>query len=187
MVPRVRVILLKDKSVTEHGLVALWEAHCRYEFETRDVDATMATMVAEPYVNHIPTMTGGVGHDALKRFYAKHFIGANPPDFAMVPVSRTVGVDRIVDEFVLRFTHTTTIDWMLPKIVPTGRRVAVPMVAIVQFEGDKLVHEHIYWDQASVLMQIGLLDGHGLPVTGAEQAAKVLDKTLPSNALMQGG
>jgi carboxymethylenebutenolidase len=165
-------------------LVSLWEAHCRYEFETRDVDATMATMVSEPYVNHIPTMTGGVGHDALKRFYAEHFIGANPPDFAMVPVSRTVGVDRIVDEFVLQFTHTTMIDWMVPGVAPTGRRVEVPMVAIVQFQGDKLVHEHIYWDQASVLVQLGLLDTAGLPVVGVEQARKVMDKSLPSNGLM---
>jgi carboxymethylenebutenolidase len=170
--------------MAEHDLVALWEAHCRYEFETRDVDATMATMVAEPYVNHIPTMTGGVGHAALKRFYAKHFIGANPPDFAMIPVSRTVGTDRVVDEFVLRFTHTTKIDWMLPGSAPTGRPVEIPMVAIVQFQGDKLVHEHIYWDQASVLVQIGLLDARGLPVTGGEQARKVVDRTLPSNTLM---
>jgi carboxymethylenebutenolidase len=165
-------------------LVALWEAHCRFEFETRDVDATMATMVAEPYVNHIPTMTGGVGHDALKRFYGEHFIGANPPDFAMTPVSRTVGADRIVDEFVVSFTHTTRVDWMLPGIAPTGRKVTIPMVAIVQFQGDKLVHEHIYWDQASVLVQTGLLDPALLPVTGAEQAGKVLDKSLPSNRLM---
>ena len=169
----------------DHDLVTLWEAQCRYEFETRDVDATMATMVAEPYVNHIPTMTGGVGHDALKRFYADHFIGANPPDFAMIPVSRTVGSDRIVDEFVLHFTHTTMIDWMLPGVAPTGRPVDVPMVAIVQFQGDKLLHEHIYWDQASVLVQIGLLDATGLPVAGVEQARKVIDKALPSNALMR--
>jgi carboxymethylenebutenolidase len=120
----------------------------------------------------------------LKRFYAEHFIGANPPDFAMVPVSRTVGVDRIVDEFVLQFTHTTMIDWMVPGVAPTGRRVEVPMVAIVQFQGDKLVHEHIYWDQASVLVQLGLLDTAGLPVVGVEQARKVMDKSLPSNGLM---
>jgi carboxymethylenebutenolidase len=170
--------------MAERDLVGLWEAHCRYEFETRDVDATMATMVAEPYVNHIPTMTGGVGHDALKRFYSDHFIGANPPDFTMIPVSRTVGHDRIVDEFVVRFTHTTQVDWMLPRVAPTGRTVEVPMVAIVQFEGDKLVHEHIYWDQASVLVQVGLLDAGHLPVTGAEQAGKVLNKALPSNRLM---
>ena len=171
--------------MADYDLVTLWEAHCSYEFETHDVDATMASMVDEPYVNHIPTMTGGVGHDALKRFYARHFIGANPPDLAMVPVSRTVGAERIVDEFVLRFTHTKPIDWMLPGVAPTGRAVAVPMVAIVQFHGDKLAHEHIYWDQASVLVQIGLLDAAGLPVSGAEQAAKVMDKSLESNTLMQ--
>jgi carboxymethylenebutenolidase len=171
--------------MANHDLVPLWEAHCRYEFETRDVDATMATMVAEPYVNHVPTMTGGVGHDALKRFYAEHFIGANPPDFTMVPVSRTVGTDRIVDEFVVHFTHTREVDWMLPGVSPTGRPVEIPMIAIVQFEGDKLVHEHIYWDQASVLVQVGLLDPASLPVTGAEQARKVIDKSMPSNELMR--
>ena len=170
--------------MADPDLVTLWEAHCRYEFETRDVDATMATMVAEPYVNHIPTMTGGVGHDALKHFYANHFIGANPPDFAMTPVSRTVGTSSVVDEFVLRFTHTTEIDWLLPGVAPSGRPVEIPMIAIVQFQGDKLVQEHIYWAQASVLVQIGLLDPRGLPVTGAEQARKVVDKSLPSNALM---
>ena len=105
-----------------HDLVALWEAHCRYEFETRDVDATMATMVASPYVNHVPTMTGGVGHDELKRFYKYHFIGGNPPDTTLTPVSRTVGADpsgdlgtgQIVDELLFSFTHTSEVDWMLP-------------------------------------------------------------------------
>jgi carboxymethylenebutenolidase len=167
-----------------YDLVSLWEAHCRYEFETRDVAATMATMVAEPYVNHIPTMTGGVGQNALARFYANHFIGANPPDFEMIPVTRTVGTDRIVDEFIVRFTHTTQVDWMLPRVAPTGHRVEIPMVAIVQFRDDKLVHEHIYWDQASVLVQVGLLGPDTLPVTGREQALKVLDKSLPSNHLL---
>ncbi|PPQ38304.1 ester cyclase [Rhodopila globiformis] len=172
--------------MADHDLVALWEAHCRYEFETRDVNATMATMVEQPYVNHIPTMTGGVGQADLRRFYSNHFIGVNPPDFALHPVSRTVGADRLVDEFIVSFTHTSEVDWMLPGIAPTGRAVSIPMIAIVQFQGDKLVHEHIYWDQASVLVQIGLLDPRGLPVTGAEQAQKVLDKTLPSNTLMAG-
>jgi len=167
-------------------LAALWEAHCRHEFETRDVDATMASMVAEPYVNHIPTMTGGVGHDQLKRFYKYHFIGNNPPDTELVTVSRTVGADSLVDEMIFRFTHTREIDWMLPGIPPTGKKVEVPLVAIVRFQGDKLVHEHIYWDQASVLVQIGMLDPAGLPVAGAETARKVLDKSLPSNALMTG-
>jgi carboxymethylenebutenolidase len=145
--------------VPKYDLEALWEEHCRYEFETRDADATMATMVDEPYVNHIPTMTGGVGHDQLKRFYKYHFIGANPPDTKLVPVSRTVGTDSLVDEMLFSFTHTSEIDWMLPGVPPTGRKVEVPVVAIVQFRDGKLAHEHIYWDQASVLVQIGLLDG----------------------------
>lgn len=166
-------------------LAALWEAHTRTEFETRDVDGTMATMVAEPYVNHIPTMTGGVGHDQLKRFYKYHFIGANPPDTALKLISRTVGKDSLVDEMLFSFTHTSEIDWMLPGIPPTGRKVDIPLVAIVQFSGDKLVHEHIYWDQASVLVQIGVLNSKGLPVAGAETAHKAMDKKLPSNTLME--
>ena len=165
-------------------LASLWETHCRYEFETRDVDATMATMVPQPYVNHVPTMTGGVGHDALKRFYRCHFIGVNPPDFRLTPVSRTVGASTLVDEFIVSFTHTTEIDWLLPGVNPTGRRVEIPMIAVVTFEGDKLASERIYWDQASVLVQTGLLDPTGLPVAGAEAARKVLDTTLPSNTLM---
>jgi carboxymethylenebutenolidase len=167
-----------------YDLETLWEAHTRYEFVTRDVDATMATMVAEPYVNHVPVMTGGVGGRDLARFYAEHFIPKCPADIAMVPVSRTVGADRVVDEMVVSFTHDTEIDWMLPGVAPTGRRVEVPLVAIVGFRGDKLYHEHIYWDQASVLVQIGLLDPAGLPVAGVETAKKLLDHTLPSNALM---
>jgi carboxymethylenebutenolidase len=165
-------------------LVALWEAHCRHEFETRDVDATMATMVAVPYVNHVPTMTGGVGHDQLKRFYKYHFIGGNPPDTGLTPVSRTVGADQIVDEMIFSFTHTSEVDWMLPGVPPTGRKVEIPLVAIVRFVGDKVAHEHIYWDQASVLVQVGLLDPKGLPVAGAETAAKVVDAARPSNELM---
>lgn len=165
-------------------LARLWEAHCSCEFESRDAEATMATMVPQPYVNHIPTMTGGVGHDELKRFYAHHFISVNPPDLSLKPISRTVGTDTVVDEFVIQFTHTRTIDWLLPGVEPTGRTVQVPMVAVVKFEGDKVAHEHIYWDQASVLVQVGLLDPNGLPVAGADTAHKVMDKSLPSNGLM---
>ncbi|MGO4327105.1 dienelactone hydrolase family protein [Cupriavidus sp. 2TAF22] len=163
---------------------ALWDKHCEYEFATRDVDATMATMVAQPYVNHIPTMTGGVGHSQLKRFYKNHFVHSNPPDTTLIPLSRTVGASQIVDEMLFCFTHTCEIDWMLPGVPPTGKRVEVPLIAIVKFRGDKLYHEHIYWDQASVLVQIGKLDPAGLPVAGVETARKLLDETLPSNTLM---
>ncbi len=165
-------------------LEAIWEAHCRHEFETRDLEATMATMVAEPYVNHIPTMTGGVGQRELRRFYANHFIGNNPDDTRLVPVSRTIGADTVVDEMIFCFTHTREVDWMLPGVAPTGKTVEVPLVAIVHFVGDKVAHEHIYWDQASVLVQIGLLDPAGLPVAGAETARKLTDANLPSNTLM---
>jgi carboxymethylenebutenolidase len=170
--------------MAHHDLAALWDAHCRYEFETRDLAATMASMAAQPYVNHVPTMTGGVGYDQLRRFYEHHFIGANPPDTELKLVSRTVGETSLVDEMIFSFTHTSEVDWMLPGVEPTGRRVEIPLVAIVRFESDKLVHEHIYWDQASVLVQVGLLDPAGLPVAGQETAGKVLDKTLPSNTLM---
>src|SRR5260370_14705904 len=144
-------------------LAALWDAHCRYEFETRDVDATMASMVAEPYVNHVPTMTGGVGQGQLRRFYANHFIGQNPPDTTLTLVSRTVGQDSLVDEMIFSFTHTSEVDWMLPGVAPTGRRVEIPLVAIVKFEGGKLAPQHIYRDHASVLAQIDALDPAGLP------------------------
>ena len=165
-------------------LSALWDMHCYHEFATRDVPATMSTMVAEPYVNHIPTMTGGVGAEQLGRFYKWHFVDANPPDTHLIPVSRTIGATSLVDEMLFCFTHTSEIDWMLPGIAPTGKYVEIPLVAIVKFRGDKLYNEHIYWDQASVLVQIGALDPAGLPVAGSETAKKLLDESLPSNTLM---
>ena len=171
--------------MTKRDLVALWEQHCRCEFETRDANATMETMVPQPYVNHIPTMTGGVGFEQLRRFYAHHFIPVNPPDFRLTPVSRTVGIDTIVDEFIVQFTHTKVMDWLLPGIPPTGRAVEIPTVAIVQFEGDKVAHEHIYWDQASVLVQLGLLDPSRLPVAGLAAARKLANPRLPSNHLIE--
>jgi len=168
-----------------YDLEALWERHTTCEFATRDVAATMRTMVEEPYVNHVPVMTGGVGQHDLARFYAHHFIPKLPADTRLVPVSRTVGADRIVDEMLFCFTHDTEIDFMLPGVPPTGKYVEVPTVAIVNFRGDKLCHEHIYWDQASVLVQIGLLDPKGLPVAGIDTAKKLLDETRPSNTLME--
>ncbi|MEX2482864.1 MAG: dienelactone hydrolase family protein [Gammaproteobacteria bacterium] len=167
-----------------YDLSALWDKHTEYEFATRDVEATMATMVDQPYVNHIPTMTGGVGYEHLERFYRNHFVESNPPDTRLIPISRTVGADRLVDEMIFCFTHTCEIPWMLPGIAPTGRYVEIPLVAIVNFRGAKLYHEHIYWDQASVLVQIGRLDPTGLPVAGIETAHKLVDETLPSNTLM---
>ncbi|WP_431025433.1 dienelactone hydrolase family protein [Halomonas sp. H5] len=179
------IAALKREIGPDYDLSKLWEQHVYHEFNTRDVPATMATMVAEPYVNHIPTMTGGVGYKELSRFYQHHFVHGNPPDMNLVPISRTVGSSQIVDEFIMSFTHTTEIDWLLPNVAPTGKHVEIPMLGVVKFRGDKLYHEHIYWDQASVLVQIGLLDPTGLPVAGIKTAEKLLDETLPSNTLMQ--
>jgi carboxymethylenebutenolidase len=176
--------LLRRALGPSYDLSALWDEHCRHEFGTRDVRATMATMVAEPYVNHIPTMTGGFGQEQLARFYAHHFIPKTPKDTKLIPISRTVGSDRVVDEMLFCFTHDIEIDWMLPGLAPTGRYVEIPLVAIINFRGDKLYNEHIYWDQASALVQIGVLDPAGLPVAGVETARKLLDPSLPSNALM---
>jgi carboxymethylenebutenolidase len=170
--------------MSNHNLVEIWEAHLHTEFVARDVDAPTDTMTANPTVNHVPTMTGGVGLEELKRFYKYHFVSVTPPDFEITPISRTVGTDSIVDEMILKFTHTCVVDYMLPGIAPTGRVVELPAVVIAQFRDGKLASEHIYWDQASVLVQIGELDPVGLPIAGAEIARKVLDRTLPSNHLM---
>lgn len=178
------IAALKREIGPNFNLSDLWDEHVKHEFDTRDVPATMATMVSEPYVNHIPTMTGGVGSEQLSRFYQHHFVHGNPPDMKLIPLSRTVGALQIVDEFIMCFTHTTEIDWMLPNVAPTGKYVEIPMLGVVRFRGDKLYHEHIYWDQASLLVQVGLLDPTGLPVAGVITAQKLLDEALPSNTLM---
>ena len=172
-------------SPAQETLRKLWEQHVQFEFSTRNTEDTLATMVEDAYVNHIPVLTGGVGRDELREFYSKRFIPHMPPDTEMTPVSRTIGEDQLVDEMVFKFTHTIPMDWMLPGVAPTGKRVEVPLVAIVRFRDGKLAHEHIYWDQASVLVQIGLIDASKLPVAGVESAHKVLDPTLPANELMK--
>src|ERR671923_1198528 len=159
----------------EKSLNDLWEEHLRHEFVTRNTEATLDTMVPDAYVNHIPVLTGGVGREELREFYSQHFIPQMPPDTSMTPISRTIGTDRLVDEMVFSFTHTIPMDWMLPGIPPTGKHVEVPLIVVVHFRDGKLAHEHIYWDQASVLAQLGLIDATTLPVAGAETAEKVLD------------
>src|SRR5947209_11943364 len=168
-------------------LSKLWEEHTSHEFVTRDTESTLATMVEDAYVNHIPVMTGGRGKSALREFYSEQFISSMPPDTTLTPVSRTVGENQLVDEMIFSFTHTTEMPWMLPGIAPTNRHVDIPLVAIVRVRDGKLAHEHIYWDQASVLKQIGLLDAERLPVAGAESAKKALDPALPANTLIRRG
>ena len=168
----------------QETLGQLWEEHVRHEFVTHNTEDTLATMVEDAYVNHIPVLTGGVGRDELREFYSKRFIPQMPPDTEMTSISRTIGNDQVVDEMVFKFTHTIRMDWMLPGLAPTGKRVEVPLVAIVRFREGKLAHEHIYWDQASALVQLGLLDPTTLPIAGVESARKALDPNMPSNALI---
>jgi carboxymethylenebutenolidase len=172
-------------AAAQKSLSDRWDEHVKYEFATRDTEDTLKTMVADAYVNHVPVMTGGVGHDQLREFYSQRFIPQMPPDTSMTPVSRTIGVDRVIDEMVFEFTHTIRMDWMLPGVQPTGKHVKVPLIVVVHFRDGKLAHEHIYWDQASVLVQLGLIDAEKLPVAGVETAEKVLNPDLPSNGLME--
>jgi carboxymethylenebutenolidase len=176
------ISLLRRAIGPRYDLDALWEKHLEGEFVTCDADATVRTMVPRAYVNHVPTMIGGFGVRELRRYYKYYFIPQNQGS-RMIPISRTIGADRLVDEFIACFKHEAENDTLLPGIKPTGKEVRIPMVAIVQFRGDKLCSEHLYWDQASVLVQLGLLDPAQLPVTGAEAADRIIDEELPLNTL----
>ncbi|HEU0075547.1 MAG TPA: ester cyclase [Dehalococcoidia bacterium] len=172
----------------QDAMVAAWERHVTAEFGDKDIEATMATMTAQPFVNHVPVMTGGVGSVGVRSFYSRHFLPGHPDDTVSLLVARTVGANRIVEELVHTFTHDIEMPWILPGVAPTGRKVEVAIVAVVEFEGDKIAGERIYWDQASVLAQVGVLDATFLPVTGAEAARKAMDPASePSNELIERG
>ncbi|AIF83670.1 SnoaL-like domain [Candidatus Nitrososphaera evergladensis SR1] len=154
----------------------VFDKHIQYEFENKDVDATMQTMTKEPYVHHVPVMTSGIGYEGVHNFYKDHFIGKMPADTKMERISRTVGKDHVVDELVISLTHDREIDFLLPSVKPTGKYLQIPVVVVMKFDEDgKIAHEHIYWDQASVLAQIGLLDAGVLPIVGLEQSRKLLE------------
>jgi carboxymethylenebutenolidase len=168
-------------SEKQRQMVALFEKHVGAEL-AGDLETTMATMTDDPHLTNVPTIIGGVGRDGVHAFYHDHLVGKFfPPDVKMVNVSRTVGEDQIVDELFISFTHTTVIDWLLPDVAPTGKAVEMAAAVIVGFRDGKISHEHIYWDQAGVLVQIGLLDPVGLPVTGVEGARKILNPKLPAH------
>jgi carboxymethylenebutenolidase len=172
----------------QNALSAVLDEHLAAEFVTMDLDATMATMADDPYLNHVPVLTGGIGREEVRRFYEQVFIGHWPADTTMERISRTVGHDHVIDELVLSFTHDITMNHMLPGVPPTGRRVRLAVCVVAGFQDGKLTHEHVYWDQASVLVQVGLLDPAGLPVAGAEQAEKLLaPRAIPANALLGPG
>src|SRR6185312_14949347 len=159
-------------------MISLFQEHMNAEL-AGDLDTTMSTMTDHPHLNHVPTMAGAIGYEQVKAFYRDHLVGKFfPPDVRIASVSQTIGENQIVDELLISFTHTTEIDWLLPGVAPTLKPVEIAVVAIVGFKDGKISHEHIYWDQAGILVQIGLLDRSGLPVTGAESARKVVNPSL---------
>ena len=155
-------------------LGALFDGHIAREFVDFDVDATMETMVTEPYVHCVATLAGGFGSREVRRFYAEHFINQIPKDAKVTPISRTIGNDQVVHELIVSFTHNAQWDYLLPGIPPTGKKVELPHVVVMKFEDGKVAHEHVWWDQASLLVQVGLLDPAKFPVVGVEQARKLL-------------
>jgi carboxymethylenebutenolidase len=171
-----------DGSDRQGGLDGVLDDHLAAEFDTMDLDATMATMTDDPYLDHVPVMTGGIGREQVRRFYGEVFIGHWPADLTVQRVSRTVGADQVVDELVMAFTHDVVMGALLPGVPPTGHPVRLAVCVVAGFKDGKLDHEHIYWDQASLLVQVGLLDPTGLPVFGSEQADKLLaPRTIPAN------
>ena len=168
----------------EQGLIEVLERHMSSEFERHDADEAISTMTESPVLTHVPVATGATGREALRAFYATKFCPFLPPDAELQLLTRTVGQNRIVDEFVLRFTHSVRMDWFAAGIEPTGRRLEVPHVAVIQFEDGKIASEHIYWDQATVLVQLGLLEPKELPVIGAEQTHRLTDPGAPANRLI---
>ena len=164
-----------DSHTQEPNLGAVFDQHIKHEFQDHDVDATMQTMTKEPYVHHVPVMTGGIGYEGVYNFYKNHFIGKMPDDTKIVRISRTVDKEQVVDELILSFTHDREIDFILPGVPATGKYVEIACVVVMNFKDGKISHEHIYWDQASLLVQIGLLDPKLVPVTGREQAKRLLE------------
>lgn len=155
----------------------VFDAHVKHEFVDHDVDATMQTMTPHPYLLHLPTLTGGDDAAAVREFYQRYFVGKWPPDTKVTRISRTIGADQVVDELIVTFTHNAPLEFMLPGVQPTGRYVELPTVVVMKFENGKIAHEHIYWDQGSLLAQIGLIDATTLPVIGSEQAAALRAKS----------
>jgi carboxymethylenebutenolidase len=165
-------------------LGAIFDEHVRAEFVLKDADAAVATMTDDAYLIHVPVGTGANGRDALRRFYAEHFIPGWPDDTEVTPIARTVGDDRVVDELVVRCTHSRVMDHWLPGVAPTGARIEAPHVVVVGYRDDKIAYEHVYWDHASVLAQVGLVDAAQLPVLGPDQA-RALEHETATNVLIE--
>jgi len=175
-------------------LEQVWDAHVTAEFEDKDADAAVATMCDDASLLHVPVATGARGADQLRRFYAEIFIPSWPDDTDVVPVSRTVGETRLVDELLVQGTHDRPMPFWLPGVEPTGRRFELAHAAVITFRDGLIESEHIYWDQASLLVQLGLFDptyragtggGESPPVLGVAQTRAYTDPTYPLNELIE--
>jgi carboxymethylenebutenolidase len=165
--------LMDDLTSTHEAMLAAWRQHTHAEFVLKDADAALATMTEDPYVLCIPSGTGAKGRGAVRDYYANEFLPNIPADWELVSLSQTFGSDRLVEEFVVRFTHTIDMNWMLPGVSATGRKVEFALVGIIGFRGGKVAHEHIYWDQATVLSQLGVRDSR-VAAAGVGSAARLL-------------
>jgi len=175
-----------SNSALKEKLDAIFDAHMNAEL-AGDLDQTVATMTSNPHLLNIPTMVGGQGIEGVRTFYSKRLIGQFfPPDVTFETISRTYSEERLVDQLIISFTHTIKMDHILPGVEPTGKRVETVFVVIVGIEDDKVAYEHILWDQANVLVQLGLLDPKGLPVVGAGAAAKLRNPSLPDPFFNEG-
>jgi carboxymethylenebutenolidase len=154
-------------------MVELWERHMAYVFALKDADLAVSTMVDDATVMHLPTMSGGAGKENLRRYYADVFIPGIPADTSNEPIARSVGDGLIVDELIMRMTHDRDVPFLLPGLAPTGKTVEIPAVVIVKLRGELMESERLYWDQATVLRQLGLVDP-SLPVVDVAEVSGFL-------------
>ena len=154
-------------------MIELWERHTEYEFALKDANLAVSTMVDDATVMHLPTMSGGIAKENLRHYYADVFIPGIPADTTTELIARSVGDSLLVDEFIMRMTHDQDIPFLLPGLAPTHKTVEVPTVVIVTFRGDLMESERIYWDQATVLSQLGLIDP-SLPFADATEITRFL-------------
>jgi carboxymethylenebutenolidase len=171
-------------SDTGAELGAVFDAHMAAEFELHDADEAMKTMTDAPSLTHVPVITGARGKDDLHDFYRDHFVGKWPSDLSVERISRTTSENTVIDEFIVSFTHDIVMDAILPGLAPTGRRVELPHVAVVGFEDGRIAFERIYWDQGSMLAQLGVIDAERLPLVGSQQAEAIRNEDYPRNELI---
>lgn len=160
----------------QQALLDVLEDHRHAELDQLDIEQTLATMVGDPYILFIGTLTGGDNRAGVRAFY-EVLVRQLPPDLKWLPVARTIGQEQVVIETLLTFTHTLQMDWILPGIAPTSRYVEIPMAIVFTVRDAKVASERVYWDVASTLVQLGVLSGNGLPISGREGASKLMHLT----------